>query len=375
MRNRVLLDATSLPPNLAGVGHYLVALVSELGRRDDVDLHVAVKDRDAAALSRRAAGVAFHPQRLPSRPVRILWEQTGLPRLTKRVGAQVFHGPHYTLPLIVPVPGVVTFHDPTFFTNPELHERTKVAYFTRMARAGAKRAARMIAVSEYARRGAASYAGADPDRVDVVYLGVDSEQYSPGEGLHQDGSARALLGDDGPYLFWVGTIEPRKDLPTLVEAFSAFRRAGADHRLVIAGQPGWGTRDFELALDRFGVRDRVVRLGYVAEERKILLYRCADALVYPSIAEGFGLQVLEAMACGCPVITTTGSAPEEVAGDAAELVPPRDPNALAAALRLLAGDPARANQLREKGLKRAAQFTWSRTAAGTVDSYNRALAG
>jgi glycosyltransferase involved in cell wall biosynthesis len=373
---RVLLDATPLPAKLAGVGYYVAALTSELARRDDVELHVAVKDRDLAALSRRAPGAAFHPQSISTRPMRIVWEQTALPLLAKRVGAQIFHGPHYTLPLLLRCPGVVTFHDPTFFTNPELHERTKVGYFTRMARLGAKRAARVIAVSQYARRGAVRYGGANPERVDVVYLGVDVERYSPQDGpSEQDEGLRARLGVRRPYLFWVGTIEPRKDLLTLLEAFAAFSRSGADHRLVLGGQPGWGSRALELALDRFQARERVVRLGYLAEDQKIALYRGADALVYPSIAEGFGLQVLEAMGCGCPVITTTGSAPEEIAGEAAELVPPRDPQALRAAIERVIGDPGRANALREKGMKRAGEFTWERTAGGTVQSYWRAVTG
>jgi glycosyltransferase involved in cell wall biosynthesis len=295
--------------------------------------------------------------------------------LARRLRVRVLHGPHYTLPLATRGPSVVTFHDPTFFTNPELHERMKVAYFTRMARAGARRATRVIAVSSYAARGAVRFTGVDPDRVDVVYLGVDLDRFSPARDVSADQDVLARLGVRPPYVFWVGTIEPRKDLPTLIEAFAAVARGGSDHRLVLAGQPGWGSDALEIALARCGIANRVDRLGYVTEDQKLALYRGADAFVYPSIAEGFGLQVAEAMAAGCPVITTTGSAPEEVGGEAVELVAPRDPRAVQAAIERVLAHPDHREALRAKGLERARVFTWADTADRTVETYRRALAG
>jgi glycosyltransferase involved in cell wall biosynthesis len=372
---RVLLDATALPARLTGVGRYVVSLIREVAGREEVELHVAVNRRDVDAIEREAPGVRLLPQVVPNRPARILWEQSLLPLLARRLRARVLHGPHYTLPLVTRGPSVVTFHDPTFFTNPELHEHAKVAYFTRMGRVSARRATRVIAVSSYARRGAVRYTGVDPERVDVVYLGVDLDRYSPGGDGSADETIRTALGVRPPYLFWVGTIEPRKDLPTLVEAFAAVVGAGADHRLVLAGQPGWGRDDLESALARCGIDHRVDRLGYVTEEQKVALYRGADAFVYPSVAEGFGLQVVESMASGCPVITTTGSAPEEVGGEAVELVPAREPEALRAAIERVLGDRDRRDALRANGLARAAGFTWARTAEGTVGTYLHAAAG
>jgi len=370
---RVLLDATSLPPKPAGVGQYLLGLVHELAARpDDIELHVAAKKRDLPTLQGRASTAVFHPVALRSRPARLLWEQTSLPRLARRAGVRVIHGPHYTLPLRLALPGVVTFHDPTFFTDPDLHERAKVRYFTRMARLGVARATRVIAVSEYGRRAAIEHAGARADRVDVVHLGVDPARYRPGPEVADEG-LRGRLRVDRPYLLWVGTIEPRKDLPSLVAAFASLVRERAAQSLVLAGQRGWGASDLERAIEASGVAGRIHPLGYVSEEEKIALYRGADALVYPSIAEGFGLPVLEAMACGCPVITTTGSAPEEIGGEAVELVPPRDPDRLRAAMELVLGDPERSGQLRHAGLERARGFTWRRTADGTLGTYRLAV--
>src|SRR5207253_7981620 len=164
----------------AGVGHYLFGLVGELaGRPDDVELHVAAKARDLEERRRHAPGAVLHRVPADARLSRILWEQTGLPGLARKVAPHVVHGPHYTLPLWNRSRSVVTFHDPTFFTAPELHQRYKVAYFTSMARLSARRAARVITVSRYGERGAVEYAGARPDRTDVVPLGVDHDRYRP----------------------------------------------------------------------------------------------------------------------------------------------------------------------------------------------------
>ena len=374
MTPRVLIDATSLPPRPAGVGHYILNLVSRLSRRpDDIDLHVAVKASDAEVVRATAPGATLHETGVRSRPARLAWEQTALPRLARRTGADLVHGPHYTLPVLGGTPGVVTFHDPTFFTDPELHERAKVAYFRTMSRLTAERAARVIAVSRYARSAAERFGRADPARVDVVYLGIDLATYTA-EPAHMeaDDQLRTALGVRRPYLLWVGTIEPRKDLPTLLEAFAPLA-GGADHRLVVAGQHGWGVEPFEAALERTGLGDRVIRTGYVTEPQKIALYRGAEALVYPSIAEGFGIQVVEAMATGCPVVTTTGSAPEEVGGDAVLLVPPRDAAQLRIAIERIVGDPAERTRLRDAGRARARAFDWTRTADGTLGCYRRAL--
>jgi glycosyltransferase involved in cell wall biosynthesis len=373
MTLRVLLDATSLPAKRAGVGHYLFGLIGELARRpDQLELHVAARARDAGEIRRHAPSAVVYPAPVGGRAGRIVWEQTVLPRLAGRIRPDVVHGPHYTIPLWGRGRGVVTFHDPTFFTDPDLHERSKVAYFTWMARRSAKRAVRMIAVSEYARRGAIEHAGAHPGRVDVVSLGVDHDRYRPDGDAEVDERLRAACGVRGRYFLWIGTVEPRKDLPTLVRAFAGLAGTAEDCVLVIAGQRGWKVQPFERAIRESGVAGRIVRPGYVSEEQKVALYRGGTALVYPSVAEGFGLQVVEAMACGCPVITTTGSAPEEVGGDAVELVPPRDASSLRDAMERVLGEGERARTLRERGLVRSAAFTWARTAAGTLETYRRA---
>lgn len=356
-RLRVVVDATAMPTLRAGAGAYVTELLRSVDP-DDVDLHVLVKRRDASEIADLVPHATLHEIPVSGRATRIIWSHSLLASRVRRLRPDVFHGPHYTLPGGLRCPSVVTFHDPTFFTLPELHERAKVAYFTRTTRSGIARASRVVAVSEYTRRGAIEHAGADPDRVDVVHHGVDLARYSPG----LDASDRR------PYILFVGTLEPRKDVPTLIEAYDALDTAA---ELVIVGQRGWHTSAIDEALGRS--RKGSIRLtGYVTDEQKIDLYRNASVFVYPSIAEGFGLPVLEAMACGAPVVTTTGSAPEEIAGDAARLVSPRDAAALRDAIASVLSDDAVAAGLRQRGPERARLFAWTGAARRTVDVWRRA---
>ncbi len=330
----------------------------------DVEVHLFVNERDASDLASIAPSAVLHPVRIPNRPARLAWSHSVLPLRVRRLRPDVFHGPHYTVPAGIGCATVVTFHDPTFFTLPELHERAKVAYFTRAARTGIRRAARVIAVSDYARRGAIEHAGADTATIDAVYHGVDHSRYRPGP----DGDPLAFE----PYVLFVGALEPRKDVPTLISAFGALAADGLAHQVVLAGPRAWGADAVDAAAARLE-RGTVHQLSYVEEEKKIELFRRASLFVYPSIAEGFGLPVLEAMACGTPVVTTTGSAPEEIVGDAALCVPPRDVTALRDAMAKVLGDPALADDLRRRGLERAASFTWTRTAEQTLDVWRRVV--
>ncbi len=367
---RALIDATALPSQRLGAGVYTWELIRAL-TGCAVELEVIAKSRDAQELSTLGPRIRVHSISAGSRAQRLLWGQTLLPVRVRRIAPDVFHGPHYTVPGGLLCRSVVTFHDPTFFTHPQLHERAKVVYFGRLARTGVKRATRVLAVSRYAARGAVEHAGADPDRVDVVHLGVDDERYQPQSGP-DDRKLRERLGVTGPYVLWFGAVEPRKDVPTLLRAF-ALSRAAAGCQLVLGGPPAWGAADVDATVESTGLSDRVVRTGYVTEQEKIALYRGSSVFCYPSIAEGFGLPVLEAMACGAPVVTTTGSSPEEVGGGAVLCVPPKNVEALREAIDSVMEDEALRERLRTHGPKRAESFSWQRTAEQTLSSYLKAV--
>lgn len=355
---RVLLDARALPGHRLGVAQYALRLAERAAA--GCELEVLAKRRDVHEFD-----AAVHPSPDLPRAVRIAGELLWDGRRVNRLGPDVFHGLHYSLPPGLRVPATVTFHDATMLTMPEVHERAKVLWFRRAIPAGIRRAARVVCVSESARQGAIEHAGADPARTHTVHSAVDHDRFHPG-AARPEVVARHVAG---PYLFWVGAIEPRKDVPTLVRAFERIAR-DVPHRLVLAGPDAWGAEAVDRALQRSPVRNRVVRTGWVSEDDKTALYCGADAFVYPSLAEGFGMQVLEAMACGTPTITTTGSAPEEVAGDAALTVTPGDDQALAEAMLTALGPEA--ERLRAAGPRRAGEFRWERTAAETVDVWRLA---
>lgn len=356
---RVLLDARPLPGHRLGVAQYVLRLAEHAARQ--CDLEVLAKASDRAEFP-----PPVHVSRDLPRPLRLASEMAWDGRRVNRLAPDVFHGVHYTLPRGLRVPATVTFHDATLLTMPEVHETSKRVFFQRAIPAGIARADQVICVSESARQGAIEHAGADPARTHAVPLAVDHDRYRPADGA-RPASVRAIC--DGPYVLWVGALEPRKDVPTLVRAFERLA-AEIPHRLVLVGPDAWGAAAITDVIAAASVRDRIVRTGWIDEDTKADLYRHADVFAYPSLAEGFGLPVLEALACGTPTVTTTGSAPEEVAGDAAVLVAPGDTDALAAGIARALGDDA--DLLRRAGPTRAAAYTWEATATRTVEVWRLA---
>ncbi len=374
MSTRVSFDATAFPADARGAARYALDVLAALARRDDVAMTVITRRGDGDRWAR--LGPTSVVERAPSaRPLRLAWEQVGLPRELRRTGVAVHHAPHYTMPLRTRVPRVVTVHDMTFFDHPEWHERAKVPFFRRAITGAARHAAAIIVPSQAtADLLLARFAPSGP--VLVALHGMDHTRFRPDTDPAADSTAVEGLGVHGRYvLFGPATIEPRKDVPTLIRAFD---RVAADHpdvTLALAGGAGWGWDEAQEAITAARHGERVRHLGFVPDAVVPALLRGAAAVAYPSLEEGFGLPALEALACGAPLVTTTGSAMEEIAGDAALLVAPGDERALAAALDLLLrGDPEFPAR-RAKGLARAADMTWDRAAARHVDAYRVALGG
>ncbi len=370
---RVALDVSAVPDRPAGAGVYVVELVRALAARGGLDLHLVTRRADTARWEALAPGAALHPRVPKRRPVRLAWEQALAPGVARAAGATVWHGPHYTMPLRCPVPAVVTVHDLTLFDHPELHERAKVWFFRRMIRAATRRAAVLVSVSASTARRLEELLAPDAP-VLVVPHGIDHDRFRPlpPPGAPDDLDLLARLGVRPPFVAFVGTIEPRKNVPALVRAFTTLAGRHPDLQLVIAGGRGWDGGALDRSVAASGLDDRVRRLGYVDDAVVPALYRRAAAVVYPALAEGFGLPALEALACGAPLVTTTGSAMEELVGDAALLVPAGDDAALTGALATALDEPGVAGRLRAAGPRQAAPYTWARCAERHVEAYRLA---
>lgn len=367
----VLIDATAVPADRAGVGRYVDELLHAVDR-EGYRLQIACQPRDEHHYRRLAPHADVHPVRGIERAWRrFLWEQTGLPRLAHRVGARLIHSPHYTMPLAVGMRRVVTFHDATFWSDPGVHTTVKRRFFPWWMRRSLARADAIVVPSRATADELTRHLG--PADYRVVHHGVDHHRFRPPTPGEVD-DFRERHGLPERWIAFLGTIEPRKNVPALVRGYAdAVTRLDAPPALVLAGGDGWSV---DLAPDLAEVRAPGVarRLGYLPLGDLAAFLGGAELVCYPSLAEGFGLPVLEAMACGAPVLTTRRLAIPEVAGEAAAYTEP-DADAIRDALVALLGDAPRRAELARAGVRQAAGFTWAACARGHIDVWRGALGG
>ncbi len=369
---RLALDVSAVPSRPVGAGVYTVNLVRALSALGEADLHLVSRRGDGRRWTELAPGAVCHPTVPAARPARLVWEQARAARLANRHRIDVWHGPHYTLPLRLDRPGVVTVHDLTFFEHPEWHERSKVVFFRRMIRAAVIRAAAVVAVSAATAEALAEVLAPEAPVLTIPH-GVDHGRFRPGlQGDPDDLRALAGLGVRPPYIAFVGTMEPRKAVPVLVDAFAQLAEAHPELRLVLAGGDGWGSEAVRAAVSASGVATRVLRVRWVPDGALPALFRQAAAVAYPSLEEGFGLPALEALACGAPLVTTAGSPMEAVAGEAALVVPAGNAGALSWALRRVLDDPDMDTRLRQAGPEAASTYTWEASAKLHLEAYRLA---
>ncbi|GAB2465218.1 glycosyltransferase family 4 protein [Xylanimonas ulmi] len=368
----VLLDATAVPADRGGVGRYVDELVPELDRAG-VALTIAAQARDGALFSALAphADVVTAPAALESRARRMAWEQTSLPALVRRVRPDVVHSPHYTMPLATRAPVVVTLHDATFFTTPELHLRSKAVFFRNAIRLASRRAAALVTPSKATRDEVVRLVGADPARFHVAYHGVDHARFHAVPDADAARVRATLDVGDAPYVGFLGTLEPRKNVPALIRGWVRACEGLADPpALVLAGGKGWDEA-IDGAVAAVPGHLTVRRPGYLPLDDLPGFLAGARVLAYPSLGEGFGLPVLEAMACGATVLTTRELSLPEVGGDAVAYCGVDDAS-IGAALRALLDDPARRDALAHHAVERAAEFTWAAAAQAHIAAYEAA---
>jgi len=352
----------------SGIDRYIRGLLSALPEalpNDELIVYANPTAIDAGG----TLSVHTVPSFTENKALRIVWEQVGLPRSIRADRLDLFHGTAFALPSRLTVPGVVTIHDLAFLRWPDQVPRSRAKHLRRAVVSAAKQSTRLIAVSEATKRDVVELLQIDPDRIDVTPLGVDPTFRRPaGEAIAEFRHAYELTR---PFILTVGNREPRKNLPTMIRAFAKVKN-DIPHDLVHAGGEGWNADELERAVAETKLGERLRFVDFVPHAELPLWYASADCFVMPSLYEGFGLPLLEAMACGAPSIATNRSSLPEVAGDAAYLCDP-DVDSLAAALVTVLHDGELRCRLHEAGPRRASGFTWRRTAELTADAYRKAL--
>ncbi|MDG6105512.1 glycosyltransferase family 4 protein [Dactylosporangium aurantiacum] len=369
---RVLVDATSVPADRGGVGRYVDGLLGALAALD-ADLAVVCQRTDAERYGRLLSGarIMAAPAAAAHRPARLAWEQTGLPMLAQQVGAQVLHSPFYTCPLRAGCPVTVTVHDATFFTEPEHYDKSRRTFFRSAIKTSLRRASRVIVPSKATRDELIRLLDADPTRIDVAYHGVDSDAFhAPSEDEKARVRARLGLGTT-EYIAFLGAKEPRKNVPSLIRGWiSAVRDRPDPPALVIAGGQGHDD-EIDGALSEVPSHLRLLRPGYLRYADLPGFLGGAVVAAYPSFGEGFGLPILEAMACGAPVLTTPRLSLPEVGGDAVAYTGPGT-DEIARDLAALLDDNERRTALAKAGAARAKEFTWESSAEVHLAAWARA---
>ncbi|HEX3731511.1 MAG TPA: glycosyltransferase family 1 protein [Mycobacteriales bacterium] len=369
---RVLLDATAVSVDRGGLGRYIDGLIPALAEQG-ADLVIAAQRSDAERYGQLAPGarVVAAPAAISHRAARVAWEQTGLPLLSQHVGAQVLHAPHYTMPLRSSCPVVVTVHDATLLTEPNHYDKARRAFVRSAIKTALRRATRVIVPSKATRDELIRLRDADPAQLDVAYHGVNTEAFHPPTEA-EVARVKARLGlRSSEYVAFLGVQEPRKNVPNLIRGWvSACQERPDPPALVIAGGSGHDD-EIDAAIEHVPAGLRLLRPGYLRYADLPGYLGCAVVVAYPSHGEGFGLPVLEAMACGSAVLVTPRLSLPEVGGDAVAYTG-EDAEKIGTDLAALLDDPDRRAELGAAASVRAARFTWQASAKAHLDSYAHA---
>ncbi len=371
-RLRVVLDIGPAVHQNAGLARYAERLASHLlaGHGDEIDLTLFYNRHNGQQLPvslQNAPAVTIergqYPWRLGALASQLLRARTLEGRLPP---SSLYHATEHLLPRLAR-PTVLTVHDLIFEAFPQHHTWTNRAFLQIAMPLFVRAADAIIAVSQQTRRDLMARYGTPEAKIRVIYEGID-DRFAP-IGPPALARIRQHYSPERPYLLMVGTLEPRKNHATAMRALARLKQAGHPHRLLISGGKGWLFEPVAALVDELGLTNDVTFAGRVPDADLPALYAGADGLLLPSLYEGFGFPVLEAMACGTPVVCADSSSLPEVAGDAALLVPAKDDEALAAAVERILTEPGLAEELRRRGAVQAARFRWETCAAETVALY------
>ncbi len=372
----ICIDARNLvfESHWAGTSLYTFRLIESLLNIDRTNRYTLYFNFFRGWIERRAPllrdlDVRMRVLRLPRKYADPLCDRYHFPIDLVTGSFDVIHGPAYELLYHRKGKSIVTIHDLTFHLHPEWLGSTWRDHFIEDVHSAIERADHFITVSNHIKGEMTEHFGIPADRITAIHHGVE-DRFSPND---EPGGRRVLMnrfGLMGPYLLSVATREPKKNLSVLLDSYRILRERMPDApKLILVGKGGWESRPIQHEITSRGIQDRTAVLGYIPNEDLPKLYRHAHLFLFPSLYEGFGMPLLEAMASGCPIVASTAAAIPEVAGDAALLVDPNDPDGLARAMEDLVSDEEKRKELIGKGLERAREFTWEETARKTLEVY------
>ena len=357
----------AIPSEIGGVQTYLQKLIENLAQIDEENeyfLFVARWNQELFQVKKKNFRQIICNVPLKALPLRILYEQAVLPILVWKNKIGVFHCPASVSPFLLFCPSVLTLHDVIPFMFPQLTPLIFRCYWNMAYKISARQAQLIIAASHSAKEDLARFLGTHREKIAVIYHG--SEQPNLEIKDNKEGET--------PYILWVGRMYSHKNLTRLLCAYNKLIRTyqGIKHRLVLCGMKGWGYSSFAKTMEDLNLQDKVIFKGYVADDELKLIYSNASLFVFPSLVEGFGFPILEAMSCGTPVLTSNYGAMAEIAGDAALLVDPLDIDKMADAMHEVLINESLRKDLIKKGLERTSQFSWEKTARETLTVYKKA---
>jgi glycosyltransferase involved in cell wall biosynthesis len=367
---RIGLDGIPLASAKTGIGHYTLELARALAKIDPDDEFELISPF-AFNSSSIEHDLPVNLKKVEARR-RKFWWAVGLPLYMRRSATSLFHGTNYEIPLLSKCPTILSIHDLSLLLYPETHTDQSVRRGRYRLPLMARAATKIITATDHVKKEVVQHLKIDPAKI-VVTPYAPRRTFRPLSRSETE-ETRTRLGIEEIFILFVGTIEPRKNLPTLLRAFAeVLRSTDLRPQLVIAGQKGWLTGETMNYIESEGLKQRVKLTGYITDEDLSALYSCCAVCVYPSLYEGFGLPPLEAMACGAPVIASNVPSLAEAVGQAALLVPPTDVHAFAGGIVQMLRDKAAQSHFSRAGLDHASQFTWERTARLTLEIYREAL--
>lgn len=371
----IAINTLPLYKTKVGMGRYVVELINRVPLSDQKNQYIIyISQENKTFFTIPTPNVT--PQTVPALftfpLLKIVWEQLFLPFSLRKNAVDLYHAPGFVLPFWKPkgMRYIVTIADMTFFTHLSYHTFFKKIYFQSCIPSSLKKADAIIAISENTKKDIIELQRINPEKIKVTLLGVDA-LFRP-MTVQKYTATLKKYNIHGHYILFVGMLEPRKNVEGLLHAFSQLKDR-KNHVLVIVGKKGWMYEKIFSLVKKLQLEQNVVFTGYVPDEELPALYSAATCFVYPSFYEGFGIPVLEAMACGCPVITSNNSSLKEIAGNAAFFIDPKNTEQIAEKIQVLLNSPKEREKRKDEGMKQAKKYTWDSFARRTKEIYHQVI--